>query len=63
MYKIILIDLSMDPETSAENVYHKLRRLPLDFRQKLEMIVEELPLTKPLEDSRFNISSMNDNGD
>jgi hypothetical protein len=58
LYKIE-IDLSQDAEKGAEQIYHKLRGLPLDFLKKLEMIIEEIPLTKSLKKDY----SMSDSGD
>jgi hypothetical protein len=58
LYKIE-IDLSQGPEKSAEKLYEELRGLPLEVLQKLEMIVEEVPLTKSFKKDY----SMNDAGD
>ena len=58
LYKLE-IDLSQNPEKDAEQIYHRLRELPLKIRGKLQMITEEFPLTKP-----FNKDySMDDSGD
>ena len=47
LYKIE-IDLPIDSEKGVKQLYHKLRELPLEVRRKLEMIIEQCPLTQPL---------------
>jgi len=49
LYKIE-VDLSKKEEQCAEEIYKRLRQLPKEVKKNLQMIINDIPLTKSLKE-------------